>query len=503
MNRSQIAGLRKAVLAAREVSRRAQVRPWDHFRPLPGQLAVLKDASSKRLFRGPNQALGKTTAGALDMLGHATGLHPWASPEILSPTPIEAWVNCATWSQSIAIQGKIYELTPKDLLHPRTEFDPALGFRGKHPNFRIRHTSGGYSTIRIRTTKQGGLALSGASIDYAWFDEPPTSSRVYSEVVKRVTMAGRYGRTLLTLTPVNAPVGWIKREAEEGRIVDHHRRLAPEELIPVGSSVPLVLPDGTVCDEAWIQTVIEETLPHERPVVCFGEWSFATENPVFTAFRPSGPDSHVLDFRLPASVDFALGLDHGDRDHSEVAILMAIQHGRPAPRVWVIDLYQSSGSSHEDDDAEEILRMLERNGLTWNRLKIVYGDRAHHGSNRRGSVAKKSNGRLSAALERHVRAKRHGIRRGYMSPQIRGAKRGVANQPGSVSFGCTWLHRLMLRRGHFYVHPRCRPLIESLQRYRMRPNSEWSHTIDALRYGLRDLIFDRMQSIPKSAVCVY
>ena len=503
LTRSQLAALQRGVKAAQELQRRAELRPWDHFRPLPGQLALLEDPSAKRLMRGPNQALGKTTAGALDMLGHATGLHPWADPAIVSPVPIEAWVSCATWSQSIAIQGKIHAMAPKDLLHPSTQYDAVLGFRGKHPSFRIKHVSGGWSTVRIRTTQQGGLALSGASIDYAWFDEPPKSPRVYSEVSKRVTMAGRYGRILLTMTPVNAPVGWIKEEAEAGRIVDHHRRLSAEELIPVGGSSPLVLPDGTVCDAEWVEEVIASTLPHEVPVVCFGEWSFATQNPIFQAFRASGPDAHVSAARIPKSAEFVLGLDHGDREHSEVAILLAIQSHKVAPRVWVLDLYQSAGATHEDEDAEEIIRMLERNGLTWSKLKAVYGDRAHYGSHRRGSVAKKSNGRMSAALERHPRAKRHGIRRGYMAPKIQSAKRGVANQPGSVSYGCTWLHRLMLRRGHFYVHPRCKPLIESLQRYRMRPNSEWSHTIDALRYALRDEIFARMQSIPKSAVCVY
>jgi len=45
----------------------------------------------------------------------------------------------------------------------------------------------------------------------------------------------------------------------------------------------------------------------------------------------------------------------------------------------------------------------------------------------------------------------------------------------------------MIRPGHFFVHPRCEQLVESLMR--------WDYTerhkdaIDALRYGLQSFIF--------------
>jgi hypothetical protein len=85
-----------------------QKRPLDTFRPLPGQHAVLSSDAKYRMFRGPNQALGKTTAGAVDTISAAIGVNPWC-PESITPFPIEAWILCASWSQSVAIQGKLWE----------------------------------------------------------------------------------------------------------------------------------------------------------------------------------------------------------------------------------------------------------------------------------------------------------------------------------------------------------------------------------------------------------
>jgi hypothetical protein len=171
----------------------------DTWRPLPGQHGILTSPTRFRLFRGPNQAIGKTTAGAVDLTCSATGVHPWCD-EVVTPFPIEGWVICASWSQSVAIQKKIWELLPKDLLHPSVRFTETWGFApSKSPIIRIRHVpSGGWSTIRIKTTQQGGLNLAGATIQYAWFDEPPKSQRVFTEVQKRVMKAGRFGRVLMT-----------------------------------------------------------------------------------------------------------------------------------------------------------------------------------------------------------------------------------------------------------------------------------------------------------------
>lgn len=504
--------LERAARAGRELVRRQQLRPIEHWTPLPGQYAVLTSPHKFRLFRAGNQTLGKTTCGAVDMISTAVGENPW-NPAAVTPKPIEAWVICAAWPQSVAIQKKVWELLPKDLVHPDVVFDDVRGFRGVSPAFRVRHVpSGGWSIVRFKTTQQGGLNLAGATITYAWFDEPPHDPRVFSEIANRVTKAGRYGRVLLTMTPVNAPVDWIreaatpKEDGEEPLIHDIHRRLEPQELIPVGRSRPIVTEDGTPMDEAWIAGKIRETLAHEIPVVVHGEWNFAAEAPIFTAFRTSGPDSHVVDEDPDHDWDLYLGLDHGMRHHAQVALLIAVRWpaGRNNPPVvHIVDEYVADVETTEDDDADAILAMLEEHGLRWRDLKAAHGDIPHHGSNRRGSVAKKSNARLEAALQRHPRAREHGIRRRSITPKVDHAKRGAAALPGAPHHGCTYLHRLMVRRGHFSVHRRCQETIRSLQRYDMTPNSDESHLVDCLRYGLKPVIFGARTRLPGRAVHIY
>jgi hypothetical protein len=501
-----VSALARAVRARTARHTQLAADPLSTFRPLPGQYALLSDPGQYRLFRGPNQALGKTTAGAVDTLCSAIGRHPWC-PEVVTDEPGEWWVICASWSQSVVIQQKMYDLAPKELLHPETEFHPLRGFRGKNPAFRVRHLpSGGWSTIRIKTTNQGGLMLASATLTGAWFDEPPSSPRIFSEVQKRVLRAGRKGRILLTMTPVNARVDWIREMTETGILQghDHHHRLEPGELIPVGSVDPIRLDDGTFCDEAWVESQIAQTLPHEVPVVCHGEWSMAAEAPIFTAYRDTGPDAHVSTEIPTGDVELVLGIDHGVRAHTQTAVLCAVMRDGEQPRVWVLDEYVSPGETTEDDDARAILDMLESHGQRWDNLSAVWGDRAHHGSSRKFSIAAKSNSGLMRALERLPGVtERHGIRRGLVHPPIRSAKKGVAGQPGSVSYGCTWLHKLMLRPATFYVHPRCGSLRTGLQGYDMTPNSKESHIVDALRYALRGHIFARTRDIPRQTVQVH
>jgi hypothetical protein len=299
---------------------------------------------------------------------------------------------------------------------------------------------------------------------------------------------GSKGRVLLTMTTVNARVDWIQDLAEAGALEDYWYKLEPELMIPVGHSEPICLLDGTPCDADWIAQVRRETLSHEVPVVVDGEWRMTADSPVFSSFRPSGPRAHVTTELPLGEVDLYLGIDHGVRVHTQTAVLVAVQKADPHWKVWVVDCYESPAETTEDEDAKFILDMLERNGQTWKALKGVFGDRSHTTGKGRFAVALKSNAGLAAALGRERRAKQHGIRT-ELHPPIRPAKKGASNAPRSVDFGCTWLHRAMVRDDHFHIHPRCDPLIKSIQGYDGAQNTPEAHLVDAMRYALRDQIF--------------
>ena len=75
-------------------------------------------------------------------------------------------------------------------------------------------------------------------------------------------------------------------------------------------------------------------------------------------------------------------------------------------------------------------------------------------------------------------------RREDLRPRIWSAKRGSDSGAGSKAQSVRWLHLQMLRTGGFYVHPRCKRLIESIKGWDYTDASEWKDAIDALRYAL-------------------
>ena len=488
------------------------------MRWLPGQLAFLMDPSKKKMARWGNQAMGKTTAGLRAIDWRCTGRHPFI--QVPRP-PIEAWIICASWSQSITIQKKFWQTIDRRDVVAGTTFDEKNGFGAKSPM--VQYLNG--SVVRFKTTKQGALNLSGATIDVALFDEPPASQRIYGEVSKRVMK--RNGSILLSLTPINADVGWLKKIVDAGGISDHWYRLEPQNLIPVGYDQPIRLTDGTLCDADWIAQIIAETIPHEVPVVCHGEWELRLKGNVFRAFRHLGDDPHVVEY-MPAdqlqrtvretpqggqvvdldvferdverlegegwSIEWRLGIDHGSGwSFSSVAVLgAALVHNGEVKQLWAVDEYVSDGETTDDQDALGIASMLIRNDLKWRDLKRVYGDRpwASKGAAR---INQKSNAKLMKALQRlpkHIRD-RAGITKHGMLPKIATVKRGEGHGAGSVRIGIEFLHKAMVRPNAFRIHVSCVRGVKSLFNWEGRTTSQWKHWIDCFRYAFDDLIFDR------------
>ena len=465
-----MAKLGRLTASLRDMSRRAEERPLDYIRWLPAQQRFLSSSAPRKLFRAGNQSQGKTTAGLSEVIYRCMGAHPFLA---VPPPPIEAVIITASWAQGLAIQQKLWELLPAEVLHPDTEYDPIRGFRGRNPAARFQNGS----IIRMKTTQQGALQLAGSSIQVALFDEPPTSPRIYAEVSKRLQRAGTGGALLLAMTPVNAPVDWIRELCESGQIEDIHSPLTPEAMIPVGYQQPLRLDDGTPCDADWIAQVRGESLPMEVPVVVDGEWEFRTYDRVFTAWDT---DIHITTDLPDGKATVRIGIDYGSKLLKQVAVLTACRGAPGIERVWVLDETVSGSRSSVRDDARDILAMLKRNGLGWKDVDEAWGDRLYL----RGRSDRKSNEDLSRELAREL-----GIRADALRPAIRTVKRGKGRAAGSVSAGCRWLHQAMLRDGGFHVHPQCERVIESLNRWDYTTTSEWKDATDALRYSLQSAIF--------------
>jgi len=448
-------------MAAARLSRRTQTDPLAYFTPTQPQLDFLSHTSRIRLARSGNQ-IGKTTMGLVDLIYRALGSHPY---QLVRAAPIEAWILCQSWESSLSIQGKLWELLPKDSLALDTEYTAGKGFRGKTPVVRLRNGS----IIRVRTVAQGTLALAGSTIDVCLIDEPCPES-VYNEIIPRVF--ARNGVVMITLTPVGADLKWLKALVEAGIVTDLHFPLTPENTRPIGAREPRKT-------QAQIDELANQLLPQERAQRLDGEWEGEwAEDRVFRAFDPA---RHVKDEAPVGEVLIGVGIDHGTEAGAQVAILSAVLRdgGDGHPRIWVLDQVQSDGMTTPEQDAEAILGMLKRAGLRWENVDRWVGDRRVFGR-KNGSL--KSNAMLMTAMERRMN-----LPTGSLPFRIQTAWK----PKGSVYSAYRLLQACMLQGG-FMVHPRCKGLIDDLLKFDGREASEHKHAIDALRYGAVELVSRRL-----------
>ena len=421
------------------------------------------------MLRTGNQIYGKTTAALGELIWRCLGTHPYL---VTAKPPIKCWVVCASWSQSLAIQEKLWDLASPEDLVPGQGYDPKTGFGQHAPVLLFKNGS----EIRFKTSKQDALDFAGATIDVILFDEPPRRRRNFEEARKRVLARG--GVVIISMTPINAPIEWIREEAEAGRIADLHFPLEAHHLIPIGATRPL-RKNGELCDEAYIARVIAETVPYEVPVTVHGEWEVRYTERIFEQWKPSERGGHVTSDLPRARVKIALGIDHGQGTGRQVAILCYVLEmpGERWPKVWVVDEACSAGDTTTEQDAAAVLDMLDRNGWAWSDLDFVFGDNPTSGT---WSAARKGNLDLEDEIARRLKRRS----REELKPRIRAVKRGQ-NARSMLDDGVRGLHQMMLKPGYFNVHPACAHLIECLSKWDGSRSSKWKDAVDALRYALK------------------
>jgi len=458
-----------AALIGRALAKRGAEDALNRVDWLPPQLAFLQCRSKVKLFRTGNQ-LGKSWAGLWECIALATGKHPWQRGRVCK----RIWVVCASFMQSIEIQTKLWELVPKADVHPSQKYDDVKGFGGHNPTLRFKN--GSY--IRIKTSAQGGLNLSSATLDHVLFDEPPASARVFGEVLKRVQAKG--GTLSLTLTPINAPCEWLKELCEKGKIEDLHFPLTVENLTHTRSGLLRRRDDGRICDASWIAEVRSEALPWEEPIVCDGEWEGRGTDRMFVSFEPK---LHVSEDLPPGEMLLCIGVDHGTATGKQAGVVVLVGNGEDGhPYVHVWDEYRPEGATAPEQDGPELVHMLARHDWTWEQVDYAYGDRPV-GS--RDSADRKGNLDIEDAIVAELKRRGSKIRsRESLRPRLASAKRGTGAGNNTLEPGIRWLHKQMLRPGHFKVHPRCKAVIESLLKWKGDKADPQKDLIDAIRYAL-------------------
>ncbi len=147
-----------------------------------------------------------TEAGAYETVCHCTGLYPdWWEGRRFN-RPILAWVggDTATTVRDI-IQKKLLGdindigsgMLPKDTI---IEYKSRRNVPDAIETIRIKHVTGGVSTLVLKTYEQGRATWQGTEVDLIWVDEECPQA-VYGEALIRLMTT--QGSILTTFTPLN------------------------------------------------------------------------------------------------------------------------------------------------------------------------------------------------------------------------------------------------------------------------------------------------------------
>ena len=468
-----------AVQALHTLADRHAANPLAFLQWTPPQRAWLACAEPRKLLRAGNQ-LGKTYVGLAEVIHRALGTHPFYPTR---PPPVEIWIVCTSWAQSVAIMGKFWVLVPRAKLRKGTTFDPRNGFGKDNPAVVFENGS----VVRFRTTNQGPEALAGATIDYVHVDEP-CDEDVYRELDRRVLRRG--GSIGITLTPVNRPTEWLRKLVELGAVREVHARLTEANLTPVGASGPLRLLDGTRMDAAWIAKQWAVTPPAYAGVILDGEWETRPEGVFYTCFdaRKHVSDAVRLDPKQ-GRIQWALGFDYAaaNRDFGHCVALIQVQvrtvydgkRERVVTAVYVVDEVVLHGSASTAQSAIQVVAMLQRHGLRWTDLHAAHGDNPVA-----SRWVEKSNLDTMRAVAREL-----GMQPAALAPRILNAK---DNTKSAASFDgwCRWMFE-RIAAGEMMVHPRCKHTIKGLETWDYTKDHPYKDVLDAVRYALKPWVFSR------------
>ena len=148
---------------------------------------------------------GKSIAGAYETTCHATGIYPdhWEGKRYVKPLMIWVGGDTATTCRDI-IQYKLLGdigdfgsgMIPKELI---VETKSRRNVPDAVETIRVKHISGGISTIVIKTYEQGRASWQGTEVDFIWIDEECPED-VYGEALIRLMTT--QGSIILTFTPL-------------------------------------------------------------------------------------------------------------------------------------------------------------------------------------------------------------------------------------------------------------------------------------------------------------
>lgn len=232
-----------------EARRRKEENKLKYYVPYPRQLEFHNAGAThrERLLMAGNQ-LGKTLAGGFEIAMHATGRYPdWFQGKRFE-RPIVAWA-CGTTGETVRdtvqriLLGRDKKGTgaiPKECIG---QLITSRGVADLLDSIKVKHESGGFSTIGLKSYVSGRERFQGETLDIAWLDEEPAAD-IYTEVLTRTNVNS--GPVFMTFTPLLGVSEVVRRflmEKSPDRhitqmTIDDVEHYAPEEKARIIASYP-------------------------------------------------------------------------------------------------------------------------------------------------------------------------------------------------------------------------------------------------------------------------
>jgi phage terminase large subunit-like protein len=334
----------------------------------------------ERLLRAGNQN-GKTFCGGCEGAYHLTGDYPswWTGRRF--DVPIMMWaagVTGETTRDNVqrVLLGPLGELgagsVPKDRI---VDTAPARGIADLLDYAKIRHVSGGLSTLRFKYYEQGRQKWQGPPVHVVWYDEEPPAD-IYDEGLARTIAT--HGMAYMTFTPLLGMSDVVRRFLTENSpdrhdtnmTIDDALHIPAEERARIIASFPAherearskgtpVLGSGRIFPvEESLITIDPFQLPPYWPQL--GAMDFGWDHPFAAVKGAFDPDTDTI------------YITNAYRARQETPIMHAAAlkpWGKWIPWAWPHD-----GLQHDKGSGDQLAKQYEDHGLNMMGQRATFSD---------------------------------------------------------------------------------------------------------------------------------
>lgn len=343
---------------------------------------------SRRAFIAGNR-VGKSMAGAYELVCHMTGIYPhwWEGKKFTKP--VNAWVAGLTGAQ---LRESIQEILFGNFADKGTGLFPReslLDEKGEimtwampgTPNCvgtcLVNHVSGGKSKVEFKSCEQGWEKFQGAKRDVIWLDEEPSDHKIYEECATRTAGdTGKEGILYCTFTPLQGFSDTVLGFLPNGIMPDEGQHPTQKSKFVVSAGwkhVPHL-------SEDWKEQQLLEYGPNQRKARSEGIPSMGTGR----IYPVEEEDVVVRAFAIPDYWPRCYGLDFGW--HATAAIWLAqdpstkciyayaeYKRGEQATYVhanavkargdWIVGAADPSGGGRNSNDGTLLIEEYRNQGL--------------------------------------------------------------------------------------------------------------------------------------------